>query len=86
MKTIVLWLLWNEQNQHIAERQRTTTVVVLISGSFVRSRLIYERCLHLSDTFAYRSAHNNLFLTLRVVHKLKVNTPLEEVLIQIAST
>ena len=22
-------------------------------------------------TFAYRSAHNNLFLTLRVIHKLK---------------
>ena len=34
-------------------------------------RLIYERCLHLSDTFAYRSAHNNLFLTLRVIHKVK---------------
>ena len=32
---------------------------------------MYERCLHLSDTFAYRSAHGNLFLTLRVIHKLK---------------
>ena len=31
----------------------------------------YEWCLHPSDTFAYRSAHNNLFLTLRVIHKLK---------------
>ena len=31
----------------------------------------YERCLHPSYTFAYHSAHNNLFLTLRVIHKLK---------------
>ena len=27
---------------------------------------------HLSDTFAYRSAYNNLFVTLRVIHKLKI--------------
>ena len=48
----------NVQNQHIAiaEREQSTTVVVLISGAFVWSRLIYERCLHLSDKFAYRSA------------------------------
>ena len=46
-------LLWNVQNQHIAERERSTTVVVLISGAFVWSRLIYERCLHLLDKFAY---------------------------------
>ena len=38
-------------------------------GAFVRSRLIYD--LHLGDTFAYRSAHSNLFLTLHVIHKLK---------------
>ena len=44
----------------------------LISGAFVCSRLIYEKCLHLSDKFAYRSAHNNLFLTPRVIHKLKM--------------
>jgi len=68
---IVLWLLWNVQNQHIADRKRSTTVVVLIAGAFVGSPLIYESCLHLSDTFACRSAHNNLFLTLRVIHKLK---------------
>ena len=71
MKTIVLWLRWNVLNKHIVERERSTTVVVLISGAFVWNRLIYERCLHLSDKFAYRSAHNNLFLTLRVIHKLK---------------
>ena len=71
MKTIVLWFLWNVQNQHIAERERSTRVVVLISGAFVRSRLIYERCLHLSDTPAHHSAHNNLFLTLRVIHMFK---------------
>ena len=33
--------------------------------------MIYGRDLHLSDTFAYRSAHNNLFVLLRVIHKLK---------------
>ena len=71
MKTIVLRLLWNVPNKHIAERERSTIVVVLILGAFVWSRLIYERSLHLSDTFAYRSAHNNLFLTLRVIQKLK---------------
>ena len=31
----------------------------------------YERCLHPSETFAYRSAHNNSFLMLRVIHELK---------------
>ena len=60
MKTIVLWLLWNVLNKHIVERERSTTVVVLISGAFVWSRLIYERSLHLSDTFAYRSAQCSL--------------------------
>ena len=69
--TVVPWLLWNVQNPHIVERERSMTVVVLISGAFVQSRLIYESCLHLSDTFAYRGAHNNLFLTLRVIHKVK---------------
>ena len=55
---IVLWLLWNFQNQHIADRERFTTVVVWLSGAFVGSPLIYKRCLHLSDTFAYRSANS----------------------------
>ena len=31
----------------------------------------YEVCLHPSDTFAYRSAHNHSLLTLRVIHELK---------------
>ena len=44
------------------EMYKISTVVVLISGALVRSRLIYERYLHLIDIFAYRSAHNNLFL------------------------
>ena len=30
-----------------------------------------KRCLHPSDTFPYRSAHNSLFPTLRVIRKLK---------------
>ena len=64
---IVLWLLWNVQNQHIAERERSTTVVVLISGALVWSRLIYERCVtHLHTAVPTV----NLFLTLRVIHKL----------------
>ena len=72
MNTMILWLLWDVQNQHIiAERERSTTVVILMSVAFVQGQLIYERCLHLSDTFAYRSAHNNLFLMLRIIHKLK---------------
>ena len=50
------------KNQHTAEREWSTTVVVLISGAFVWSRLIYERCLHLSDKFAYRFVHNNFSL------------------------
>ena len=36
------------------------------------NRLIYERCLQLTDKFAYCSAHSNLFLTLHVIHKLKI--------------
>ena len=59
------------KNQHTAGRERSTTVVVLISGAFVWSRMIYERCLHLSDKSAYRIVRNSLFLTLRVIHKLK---------------
>ena len=30
-----------------------------------------ERCLHPSDTFTYRSAHNSLFLALSEFRKLK---------------
>ena len=41
-------------------------------GRFRAEPTNYERCLHPSDTFAYRSAHNNLFLTLRVIHKSKI--------------
>ena len=82
MKTIVLWLLWNElkctKSAHRDYRHRGTRTIYdscrFDIGRFVWSRLIYEKCLHLSDKFAYRSAHNNLFLTLRVIHKLKRGT------------
>ena len=30
-----------------------------------------RKCLYLSDTFACHSAQDNLFLTLRIIHKLK---------------
>ena len=33
----------------------------------------YKVCLHPSVTFAFRSAHNNSILTLRITHKLKRN-------------
>ena len=42
-------------------------------GSFCAKPTNYEQCLHPSDTCAYHSAHNNLFLTLRVIHKLKID-------------
>ena len=38
-------------------------------GQFHAEPTNYEPCLHPSDTFAYRSADNNLFLMLRVIHK-----------------
>ena len=41
-------------------------------GRFRAEPTTHERCLHPSDTFAYRSADNNLFLTLHVFHKLKM--------------
>ena len=40
-------------------------------GRFRAEPTNYERCLNPSDTLAYRSARNNLFLTRRVIHKLK---------------
>ena len=39
-----------------------------IQGLFKTAQTL---CLHLSDTFAYHSAHNNLFLMLRGIHKFK---------------
>ena len=39
-----------------------------IQGLF---KTVQTLCLHLIDTFAYRSAHNNLFLMLRGIHKVK---------------
>ena len=39
-----------------------------IQGLF---KTVQTLCLHLSDTLAYRSAHNNLFLMLRGIHKFK---------------
>ena len=41
-------------------------------GRFRAKPTNYEMCLHPSDTFAYRSAHDNSFLTLRVIQQLKI--------------
>ena len=42
------------------------------SGNFVRVVDELRKCPHLSDTFVYRSAHSNSFLTLRVIHEFKI--------------
>ena len=55
----------------IAERDdRSSTLVVLHRGLSCEADWL-RKCPHLSDTFAYRSAQNNLFLTLRVIHTSK---------------
>ena len=42
-------------------------------GHFGASRIITQCVLHLGDTFAQGSGHNNAaFLTLRVIHELKM--------------
>ena len=58
----------------IAERERSIYDSCRFDIGRLRSEPTnYERCLHPSDTFAYHSASNNLFLTLSVIHKLKNN-------------
>ena len=59
----------------IAEQERSIYDSCRFSiGRFRAEPTNYKQCLHPSDTFAYRSAHNNLFLTLRVIQKLKKST------------
>ena len=56
------------QNFLIAERERSIYDSCRFDiGRFRAEQTNYERRLHLSDTFAYRSADNNLILTLRVI-------------------
>ena len=56
----------------IAEREQSIYVSCRFDiGRFRVEPTNYERCLHPIDTFAYSSAHNDLFLTLRVIHNLK---------------
>ena len=79
-KLIVLWKVQTHnikldtmRAQHflIAERDdRSSTLVVLHRGLSCGADWL-RKCPHLSDTLAYRSAQNNLFLTLRVIHTLK---------------
>ena len=58
----------------IAERERSIYDSCRYGiGRFRAEPTNYEQCLRPSDTFAYRSAHNNLFLTLHEIHKLKKN-------------
>ena len=58
----------------IEENEREKLKDKLLITDYAKVKKIKEkkrRCLHLSDTFAHRSAHNNLFLELHVIHKLK---------------
>ena len=70
---IVLWLL----SQCTKSAHRWTGTIYdscrFDIGRFRAEPTYLRKVLYLSDTFAYRSAHNNLFLTLRVIHKLKSN-------------
>ena len=55
----------------IAERERSIFNTCRFDIGGFRGADWLRKCPHLSDTFAYRSAQNNLFLTLRVIHTLK---------------
>ena len=75
-KIITSKALGTMRAQHflIAERERSIYDSCRFDIGRLRSEPTnYERCLHPSDTFAYHSACNNLFLTLSVIHKLKSN-------------
>ena len=88
LSKLAIALIWNIQSPHEDNRTVTPVKCTISAhrgtgtiydscrfdiGRFrVESGLIHERCLHLSETFAYRNAHNNLFFTLRVIQKLKI--------------
>ena len=55
----------------IAERERSIFNTCRFDIGGFRGADWLRKCPHLSDTFAYSSAQNNLFLTLRVIHALK---------------
>ena len=55
----------------IAERERSIFNTCRFDIGGFRGADWLRKCPLLSDTFAYRSAQNNLFLTLRVIHALK---------------
>ena len=61
--------------QHFLIRERERSIYDSCRfdiGRFRAEPTNYERCLHPMDTFAYRSAHDNSFLTLRVIQELKI--------------
>ena len=80
-----LIVLWKVQNHNVRSSGHNARSALLDRGTgkiYLRQLLFwhrkfswdptnYERCLHPSDTFAYRSVHNNSFVTLRVIHELK---------------
>ena len=79
---IALWKVQNHNVKSSGHNARSTLLDLGTGTNDLRQLLLwhrtfscdptnYERCLHPSDTFAYRSARNNSFLTLRVNHELK---------------
>ena len=56
----------------IRERERSIDCCRFDIGRFRAKPTNYEMCLHPRDTFAYRSAHDISFLTLRVIQQLKI--------------
>ena len=70
-----LHVLWNKKWAKALGNRGTGTIYDSCRfdiGRFRAEPTNYERWPHPSDTFAYRSAHNNLLLTLHVIHKLKM--------------
>ena len=74
---LAIVLIWNIQSPHEDNRPvppvKCTKSAHRGTATNTRDscRSDIGRCLHLGDTFAYCSAHSNLFLTLHVIHKLK---------------
>ena len=91
-----LIVLWKVQNHNVRSSGHNARSALLDRGTgtidlrqllfwhrkFSWDETNYERCLHLSDTLAYRRVHNNSFLTLRVIHKLKRGSGFFKVFIQ----
>ena len=91
-----LIVLWKVQNHNVRSSGHNARSALLDRGTgtidlrqllfwhrkFSCDPTNYERCLHLSDTLAYRRVPNNSFLTLRVRHELRRGSGFFKVFIQ----